>query len=251
MPTPKSKRTIVLQSSNHDSESGSTTEEFSLGASSVVGKTSRIIIVGDIALPPLLDESTSLLQYDRIKVKKLPYDSESSSLGDAVANSTKVTLKNLIIANGTGGSQDESTESAGQDSLTGEGSSNGNDSSESEMGNDSLIGGYSEIRPILEIITLPPRPPYPRPSFTDTIDGELFSSGASSVEATLLLPAVQSALEAARDGIGFITGGNGNDSIYSGGQDTVFGGGVGDDYFNARFSDTSSPLPFPATNLIV
>src|SRR4028118_2241184 len=108
MPTPKSKRTIVLQSSNHDSESGSTTEEFSLGASSVVGKTSRIIIVTNtndsgyssltsgassvvegtrpdrligtlggndtISYAPLLDESTSLLQYDRIKVKKLPYD---------------------------------------------------------------------------------------------------------------------------------------------------------------------------------
>jgi len=330
MPTPKSKRTIVLQSSNHDSESGSTTEEFSLGASSVVGKTSKIIIVtntndsgyssltsgassvvegmrpdrligtlggndtisyvmaeatrpdrligtlggndsfgsdgadtlrasyfgGNIALPPLLDESTSLLQYDRIKVKKLPYASESSSLGDAVANSTKVTLKNLIIANGTGGSQDESTESAGQATLYGgmgedsytlfgsyseaspetgkklkqlrplgqqlypspteESNEDGTGKSQDEPteyfngsngvltvaastfsragkpdiltggvysepspdsiintgnGDDSLIGGYSELRPIFEIITLPPpRPPRPSPAFTDAID---------------------------------------------------------------------------------
>jgi hypothetical protein len=123
MPKPKQKRIIVLQSSNHDSGSG--------------------------------------------------------SLRDAIATS-----------------QDESTESESQDSLTGEGCSNGNDSSESGVGNDILIGEYSEIPPIFEIITLPPRPPYPRLSFTDTIDGELFCSGASSVETTLFLPSIQRSREA-------------------------------------------------------
>ncbi len=107
------------------------------------------------------------------------HDSGSDSLRDAIAIS-----------------QDESTESEGRDSLPGEGYSNGNDSSENGVGNDILIGGYSEIPPILEIITLPPRPPYPRPSFTDTIDGELFCSGASSVETTLLLPSIQRSREA-------------------------------------------------------
>jgi len=123
MPKPKQKRIIVLQSSNHDSGSG--------------------------------------------------------SLRDAIARS-----------------QDESTEREAQDTLTGEGYSTGNGSSESEVGNDILIGGYSEIPPIIEIITLPPRSPYPRPSFTDTIDCELFCSGASSVEATLLLPSIQRSREA-------------------------------------------------------
>lgn len=87
-------------------------------------------------------------------------------------------------------SQDESTESEGRDSLTGEGYSNGNDSSDSGMGNDILIGRYSEIRPIFEILTLPPQPP-PTSSFTDTIESEVFSFGASSVEVTLLLRAIQ------------------------------------------------------------
>jgi hypothetical protein len=117
MPKPKQKRIIVLQSSNHDSESG--------------------------------------------------------SLRDAIARS-----------------QDESTESEGWDSLTGEDYSNGNDSSGSGTGNDILIGGYSEIRPIFEILTLPPQR-LPISSFTNTIEGEVFSFGASSVEATLLLPAIQ------------------------------------------------------------
>jgi hypothetical protein len=67
-------------------------------------------------------------------------------------------------------SQDESTESEGWDSLTGEGYSNGNDSSDSGMPNDILMGGYSE-------------------------NGELFCSGASSVETTLL-PAIQHIREA-------------------------------------------------------
>ena len=107
-------------------------------------------------------------------------DSGSGSLRDAIARS-----------------QGELTESEGWDSLTGEGYSKGNDSSESGIGNDILIGGgYSAIRPLFEIITLPPRPPYPRPSFTDTIDGELFSSGASSLELTLLLPSIQRSREA-------------------------------------------------------
>src|SRR4028119_278195 len=114
-----------------------------------------------------------------IVLQSSKHDSGSGSLRDAITRS-----------------QDESTESEGWDSLTGEGYSNGNDSSESGMGNDILIGGYSEIRPLFEIITLPPRPPYPRPSLTDTIDGELFSSGASSVEATLLLPSIQRSREA-------------------------------------------------------
>jgi hypothetical protein len=139
MPKPKQKRIIVLQSSNHDSESG--------------------------------------------------------SLRDASAHSTNVTLKNLIVANGTGESQDGSTESEGQDTLTGEGYSIGNDSSESGVGNDILIGDYSEIPPIFETLTLPLQRP-PISSFTDTIDGELFSSGASSVEATLLLPSIQRSREA-------------------------------------------------------
>jgi len=115
MPKPKQKRIIVLQSSNHDSGSG--------------------------------------------------------SLRDTMARS-----------------QDESTEIEGRDSLTGEGYSNGHDSSESGMHNDILGGGYSEIPPIFETLTLPPRRP-PISSFTDTIDGELFCSGASSVETTLL-PAI-------------------------------------------------------------
>jgi hypothetical protein len=114
-----------------------------------------------------------------IVLQSSKHDSGSGSLRDAIARS-----------------QDESTESEGRDSLTGEGYSNGNDSSESGMGNDILIGGYSEIPPLFEIITLPPRPPYPRPSFTDTTDGELFSSGASSLEPTLLLPSIQGSREA-------------------------------------------------------
>ena len=109
-----------------------------------------------------------------IVLQSSKHDSGSGSLRDAIARS-----------------QDESTEGEGRDSLTGEGYSNGNNSSESRMGNDILIGGYSEIRPLFEIITLPSGPPYPRPPFTETTDGELFSSGASSVEATLLLPANQ------------------------------------------------------------
>ncbi|WP_333469604.1 hypothetical protein [Microcoleus sp. herbarium12] len=178
MPKPKSKRTVLLQSSNHDSE----------------------------------------------------FD----SLRDAVADSTKVTLKNLIIANGTGGSQEEPTESRGND-LTGEDYSeaspydtiptdNGNDGFRSTLGiintgnngDDFLIGGYSELRPISEIITLPPERPKPSPAFTDRIDGEISFqfvgfpglsaigrsqeavsefSGVSSVEATLLLPSLQKVRE--------------------------------------------------------
>jgi hypothetical protein len=114
-----------------------------------------------------------------IVLQSSKHDSGSGSLRDAIARS-----------------QDESTESEGRDSLTGEGCSNGNDSSESGMGNDILIGGYSEIRPLFEIITLPPRPPYSRPSFTDTTDGELFASGASSLEPALLLPSIQRSREA-------------------------------------------------------
>jgi hypothetical protein len=121
MPKPKQKRIIVLQSSNHDSGSG--------------------------------------------------------SLRDAMARS-----------------QDELTESEGRDSLTGEGYSNGHDSSESGMHNDIRGGGYSEIPPIFETLTLPPRR-LPISSFTDTIDGKLFCSGASSVETTLL-PAIQRIREA-------------------------------------------------------
>jgi hypothetical protein len=109
-----------------------------------------------------------------IVLQSSKHDSGSDSLKGAIARS-----------------QDESTEGEGWDSLTGEGYSNGNDSSDSGMGNDILIGGYSKIPPLFEIITLPSGPPYPRPSFTETTDGELFSSGASSVEATLLLPANQ------------------------------------------------------------
>jgi hypothetical protein len=92
--------------------------------------------------------------------------------------------------------QEESTESEARDSLTGEGYSNGNDFSESGMGNDILMGGYSEIRPIFEIITIPPRQSYSRLSFTDTINGELFSSGANLVETTLLVPSIQRRPEA-------------------------------------------------------
>jgi len=114
-----------------------------------------------------------------IVLQSSKHDSGSGSLRDAIASS-----------------QDGSTESEGRDSLTGEGYSNGNDSSESGMSNDILIGGHSEISPLFEIITLPPQPPYPRPSFTETIDGELFSSGASPVEATLLLPSIQRSREA-------------------------------------------------------
>src|SRR4028118_255935 len=105
-----------------------------------------------------------------IVLQSSKHDSGSGSLRDAITRS-----------------QDESTESEGRDSLTGEGYSNGNDSSESGTGNDILIGGYSEIRPIFEILTIPPQRP-PISSFTDTIEGEVFSFGASSVETTLLLP---------------------------------------------------------------
>jgi hypothetical protein len=108
-----------------------------------------------------------------IVLQSSKHDSGSGSLRDAIASS-----------------QDESTESEGRDSLTGEGYS------KSGMSNDILIGGYSEISPLFEIITLPPQPPYPRPSFTETIDGELFSSGASPVDATLLLPSIQRSREA-------------------------------------------------------
>ena len=100
----------------------------------------------------------------------------------------------------------------GGNSTSGSAQNNG-DIIVSGNGADLINGGYSELHPIFEIITLPPRPAYPRPSFTDTIDGELFSSGASPVEVTLFLPAVQSALETASRLSGFITGGNGRDSI--------------------------------------
>ena len=156
MPKPKQKRIIVLQSSNHDSESGS-----------------------------LRDASA---HSTKVTLKNL-------IVTNGTGESTKVTLKNLIVANDTGESQDGSTESEGQDTLTGEGYSIGNDSSESEVGNDILIGDYSKIPPIFETLTLPPQRP-PISSFTDTIDGELFSSGASSVDPTLLLPAIQRSREA-------------------------------------------------------
>jgi hypothetical protein len=180
MPTPKQKRIIVLQSSNHASE--------------------------------------------------------FHSLRDAVADS-----------------QDESTESGGND-LTGDDYSeaspydtiptgNGNDGFRSTFGiintgngDDFLIGGYSELRPISEIITFPPERPKPSPAFTDSIDGEISFqfvgfpglsaigrsqeavskfSGVSSVEATLLLPSLQKVREAAHRRLNnFITGGNGNDSLF-------------------------------------
>lgn len=193
MPTPKSKRTYVLQSSNHDSE----------------------------------------------------FD----SFRDAVADSTKVTLKNLIIANGTGGSQEEPTESGGND-LTGEDYSeaspydtiptgNGNDGFRSTLGiintgngDDFLIGGYSELRPISDIIT---DPRLARVKVFSGRTGEISFqfdgfpglsaigrsqeavsefSGVSSVEATLLLPSLQKVREAARRLSEFFTAGNGNDSLF-------------------------------------
>jgi len=146
---------------------------------------------------------------------------------------------------------EEQTESGGND-LTGEDYSeaspyhtiatgNGNDGFRSTLGiintgngnDDFLIGGYSELRPISDIIT------YPRLAGVKVFSGrtgeislqfdgfpglsaigrsqEAVSefSGASSVEATLLLPSVQKVREAARRLSGFITtGSNGNDSLF-------------------------------------
>jgi hypothetical protein len=122
MPKPKQKRIIVLQSSNHDSESG--------------------------------------------------------SLRDASAHSTKVTLKNLIVANGTGESQDGSTESADQDILTG--------------------GDYSKPSP---------------DSIIDTGNGnDVFRSTLGIINTgnsnNSITPSIEQGI-----GTNFITGGNGNDSI--------------------------------------
>lgn len=286
MPKPKSKRTVLLQSSNHDSESDSLSDAvagsqnestesdgadtllagYSADNGSSDGKKLKqlrplgqqlfssqeesgetIPVASDITLtsePPVLAKTITVTNNR---------DSGGRSLRSAVADSTKVTLKNLIIANGTGGSQEEPTESGGND-LTGEDYSeaspydtiptgNGNDGFRSTLGiintgngDDFLIGGYSELRPISEIITLPPERPNPSPAFTHSIDGEIslqFNgfpglsaigrsqeavsefSGVSSVEATLLLlPSLQKVREAARRLSGFITGGNGNDSLF-------------------------------------
>ncbi|MEG5163000.1 hypothetical protein QUB37_21670 [Microcoleus sp. AT3-A2] len=165
-------------------------------------------------------------------------DSGGRSLRSAVADSTKVTLKNLIIANGTGGSQEEPTESGGND-LTGEDYSeaspydtiptgNGNDGFRSTLGiintgngHDSLIGGDSELRPISEILLpLPPTPSFRWNGFPGLSAIERSQeavsefSGISSVEATLLLPSLQKVREAARRLSGFITGDHGNDSLF-------------------------------------
>ncbi|MEG4990132.1 hypothetical protein QUB08_31015 [Microcoleus sp. BR0-C5] len=121
----------------------------------------------------------------------LPYKVSLTSESSPVDDSTKVTLKNLIIANATG----ESTESRGNDILTGQGNSEPSGETEKKL---------KQLRPL-------------GVAFTDTLNDELSFAGfprlsaiqrsqeavsefteVSSVEATLLLPAVQSAREHAR-----------------------------------------------------
>jgi len=311
MPTPKSKRIIVLQSSNHDSESGSLRDAVadsqnesteSDGADTLLagyyadngssdGKKLKqlrplgqqlfssqeesgetIPVASDIKLtsePPVFERTITVTNTN---------DRGPGSLRNAVADSTKVTLKNLIIANGTRESQDGSTEREGQATLPGGGYSDGNDSVESNgadtilrgmgEGPDTLLGGYSEASLYFTITTGNDNDPFRSTTSdrligtlggndtisyamviqeTSTLPGGGYSDGNDSVESdgadTIL--GVSSGVRPIFSNT-FITGANGNDSIVTG-QDTVFGGGVGDDYFNARFN-TSSPLPFPATN---
>jgi len=316
MPTPKYKRIIVLQSSNHDSGSGSLRNAVAYsqnestdsdGADTLLAGYSAdngsshekklkqlrplgqqlfasqeesgetIPVASDITLnsePPVFERTITVTNTN---------DSGSGSLRNAVADSTKVTLKNLIIANGTGESEDVSTKREGQDTLPGGGYSDGNDSVESGgqdtilggmgEGLDTLLGGYSEASLYFTITTGNDNDPFPSTTTgrtsdrligtlggndtisyamviqeTSTLPGGGYSDGNDSVESdgadTIL--GVSSGVRPIFSNT-FITGANGNDSIVTG-QDTVFGGGVGDDYFNARFSDSSSPLPFPATN---
>ena len=214
MPTPKSKRIIVLQSSNHDSESGSLRDAVadshnestdSDGADTLLAGYSAdngsshekklkqlrplgtqlfssqeesgetIPVASDITLtsePPVVGRTITVTN---------THDSGAGSFRDAVADSTKVTLKNLIIANGTGGSQEEPTESGGND-LTGEDYSEASPYDTIPTGN-----GNDGFRSTLGII--------------NTGNGHDFLtefSGVSSVEATLLLlPSLQKVREAA------------------------------------------------------
>ncbi|MBD1828931.1 hypothetical protein NDI47_06965 [Microcoleus vaginatus GB1-A2] len=342
MPTPKSKRTIVLQSSNHDSELDSLRDAVAAaGDESTESESQNTLIAVDSEVRPIFtntslpfpasnsspaftdtingevfssqvaesDGASSLASVHLTIVGSaslvtntpLPYnvsltseppvlaktitvtnnrDSGSGSLRNAVDDSTKVTLKNLIIANGTGGSQDESTENGGNDILNWE--------------------GYPEARHDFTITT-----GNGNDSITPSLDqgiGTNFITGGNGNDS--ITPSLDQGI-----GTNFITGGNGNDSLVGDSQDTVFGderldiliwgdysepsrgkteqfsgfpglsisgnntsrltstgdrysddnnslesnyratlyGGPGEDLFNAR-SDTSSPLPLPATN---
>ncbi|MEG4281011.1 hypothetical protein QUA62_26650 [Microcoleus sp. MON1_C1] len=160
----------MLQSSNHDSESDSTTEEISLGASSVVGETSRTITVTNTS-----DSGPGSLRNAVVPSQDEPneYFNGSNGILTVAANTFSETGEkqdipigdyaeaNLYAAINTGNGNDTGSE-VGNDILIGDYSEvNSSTIIDTGNGNDSLIGAYSELHPISEIIILPP----PKPSF--------------------------------------------------------------------------------------
>lgn len=140
MPTPKSKRTYVLQSSNHDSGSGSLRDAVADSKNDSSESDGADTLLGNYSEP-----SRETKQFNGFP-----------GLSISGHNTSRVILTGEGYSDGN-----NSLESGGQDTVFG------------GERPDTLTGDYSETSPSVTIITLPPQPSYTKPSFTDTLDNEL------------------------------------------------------------------------------
>lgn len=196
MPKPKQKRIIVLQSSNHDSESDSLRDEdyseASLNDTIISGSGSDVFRFNGFPGLSILGDSSAGNG-----------SSESDGADTLIGNYFEPSLYlTITTSNDLFPSMAEGTTSerligtlGGNDTITGVGYSDGNNSLESAP-RDTLYGGNEDIN-FLDGSSGDDSPNRNDQTLIEPHTDQLFSSGVGSLETTIFLPAVQSAREAA------------------------------------------------------